>query len=156
MNLRGGKKEEKLLKNRSVFSEPVITARLLWEGKKVLVLPPEIRGYASMPKWMTGPFLISTKSSLVVLHFFPPLSHTVWNSKVFRSIPLYLGLRHLSSFSQKRTQLRCPKLLKWLIYVSNHLTQFSQAGSCTKDDLLSCFLILFFALSDYHMTNYQS
>lgn len=108
----GGKKKKRrrnCWKTSQAF-QPVITVQLLWEEKKkVLVLPPEIGGYASMPKWMTGPFLISTKSSLVVLEFFS-LSHTVRSSNFFRLVPLYLGLSTFLHFLE-RTQLCCPSFL---------------------------------------------
>lgn len=49
MSSRGGKKEETLEKLVGLF-EPVITVQALVGGKTVVVLPPEIGGYASMPE----------------------------------------------------------------------------------------------------------
>lgn len=112
----GGGGEEKLLKNWSGFSTCNNCPAPLGGKKKSWFCPPEIGGYASMPKWMTGPFLISTKSSLVVLDFFFfLLSHTVRSSNFFQVSTFISRVKYLSPFSQERTQLYCPLFKKWLI-----------------------------------------
>lgn len=124
------RKRRRNLKNCSELSEPVETVQLLWEGKKkVLVLPPEI-GHASTPKWMTGPFLISTKSSLVVLYF-PSHFPTDRSLKLLGLALLYLGLNTFLHFLKRAPNyvvLVFKLLIKitYLIYFSIFLHRFNK------------------------------
>lgn len=123
------KKEEKLEELLGAFWACRNCPTLVGGEKKVLILPPEI-GHASTPKWMTGPFLISTKSSLVVLYF-PSHFPTDRSLKLLGLALLYLGLNTFLHFLKRAPNyvvLVFKLLIKisYLIYFSIFLHRFNK------------------------------
>jgi hypothetical protein len=116
-NRREGKRRHSFLKKCLGLSEPVITVCSRGRKEKSWSCPWDRRACFNA-KVNDRPFLVSTKSSLAVLYFFPRFPTQLEMLRIFRLVLLYLGLSTFFHILKGGIPITLSWFFKWLIKIT--------------------------------------